>query len=220
MAAMLDADHSDMTLSAAARFIRPGIADLHADAITRWKGRYPSLLLATEMLDNPRLTDRIVCEIAGDPLDLEDEELAQSAMFQPIAALITHGVDKVAQITGMAWHRPTVIDWVTWNQLGDLAPDMTLQDARLAINAASEATRAAAGAPKQSEDGLTGDDVTQTGHRLLGMWQVSLPVKVAVRLKLFAKTVSSRPHPVAEEFVHEVTVSMLNASKEGGADGD
>lgn len=193
----------------ATRYINPHLADLHGDVVARWQRRYPTMDLASDMLENPRLADRITREIAGDPLDITQDELTATEIFQPMSALMLLGADRVAQAVGIAWHRQSVLDWITWNTLTQKAPGVSLQEARLALDAVSDKTRRASGAPQQVDPDLTFQTVVSTGQRLIGMWRVQQPVKIVVRLDLFAPTTPQKPQPHAAEFVQDVTTALL-----------
>lgn len=187
-------------------FFNPSLGRLRVAQLQSWGEAFGDDTLSDGILSNPRLEQRILKQIIP---DCRRDDIAGTANEGPLSLMLSDQRDHFVLMLGMAWHSASILEWVTWNQLGTKLPQVTLAQARQAVQAVDPQRRKAAGAKRKADPNLTATMIRQTGTDLLNAWASALPSEVSVRLDLFVKVSQVTPHPAKVGFVQDVAHTIL-----------
>jgi len=166
-------------------FAKPKLSDFRISLLEDWKADFADDVLAGELVENPRLANRVAKEVCGSldqPLHLEGPVDSER---HTIAALMHHGSDRVSELAGCIWYRPTVLDWITWNNLSENLPEMDIGLLRVCFRSVPIDLARTCGAPAEIFKDLTQEMLVEAGQACLSAWLLEAPHSISSRLSLF-----------------------------------
>lgn len=183
---MLDLAHDNSgDRDALERLREPWLSDIRDAVKTDWSSAFVDPDTQRGILENPRLQSRILGHLTTSRPFPSDAEFTQLDGVEVIQFLLDGQRQHLAQTLGLIWNHATVLEWITWNQLGKHLPRVRLLTARQAITLCDPETFEAAGAPTSVRKNLTEKRLLADGEQLISIWCASLPETMFQRMCLF-----------------------------------
>ncbi|MEM6941347.1 MAG: hypothetical protein AAF943_17955 [Pseudomonadota bacterium] len=196
------------------RFRSPSPDTIRASVLTQWLNSWPDPLLAEEMMSNERVATRMfekMCDDLGAPskvgtLSAESEKV--------IGCLMTFDAPAFALRVGAAFHRATVLNWLTWNTLGQHVPALDIADLRPLLSQVSAQLSQSAGAPATAQQDLSAAQIEEDGQSCIGAWITGQPPAIFGRLSLFCD-VPQGPLNFGKAALVQKVAEIMTAEEDG-----
>jgi len=196
--------------TALAAFSRPDLSTYRSEVLDDWAKEVRSPDLREAMLANPRLQNRLAARVSETAPLPEIDDLAGSPDFPVIAVILTKGAPVLARAVGLAWHRSTIMAWITWNQLGENLPGVSFEEARASILCVSEKLALENHLPQSPMPKLNEEDLETFGLALLDVWLATLPQDLANRVMLFSELAPAKPHAGRAGLVRAIAQMIIS----------
>ncbi|MEM6479486.1 MAG: hypothetical protein AAF647_10620, partial [Pseudomonadota bacterium] len=174
-------------------FLAPSLADIGSKQRETFANGFGDAALGLAILENRRLEERVLEQIVNSESALDAKQIEGTQDAVVIELLMARSVAELELLMGMVWHKPTVLDWLTWGRLGLMLPGVDGVIARIAVSAVDAKARADAGAPNEALADLPPSHLREDGALLLASWMASLSPELAARLQLFAAIEPGHP---------------------------
>ncbi|MEM8978515.1 MAG: hypothetical protein AAGD04_03465 [Pseudomonadota bacterium] len=188
----------ELNLSGAlASFNAPKISAFRDDYQRRWVAGFKDASLAEEILENPRLHTRAGAEICAGLGVGYQFNLPFDKNGRIVSVMMAMGLPLFRDLLGCLWHRKTVLDWITWNQIEEKCPHISFEDLKTCLRNVPASVNERIGAPSEVEPNLDADDLHLSGAACLAAWAAHAPSDVGERLSLFIDLPDDPDHPGA-----------------------
>lgn len=184
--------------------------DILPGTLAKWGTMFVDDELRQGILDNPRLRGRIISEIMLDAPTVYPDDVLDTPDQAVITMLMNGQKAELVQAIGMAMHRPTIVDWVTWNTLGK-----NMADAQPTLVRAVIAADMPAGADDTDtiDPDLTQDYVLEEGATVLAAWAAGLEKPLLTRLRYFIDLEADVASRWASTYVQDVAFAVWEHDK-------
>ena len=203
--------------AALAAFAGPTLGAVRPDLRAAWGASLGDEALGAAVLGNPRLSERVAADIlrsAGLGAEGPGPDDLDGADAACLGRLLAHGPLRLAWLAGCAWHRATVLDWLTWRATGERLPDLTRAEILLAAGAAA-GLAPETDMPAASDPDLAASEVLTDGFLCLAAWRASLDAPLRERLRVFSA--ARLPAPDGARGRAAVLRAVVAAQAEAGA---